>query len=204
MSTFQASYNNESVVRALAKYKEWVDKGWFPQGFLTQDPNDTRIALYAGRAAMDLQGPWFDGMIIQDGQDINLYGTFPFPSGSNRFSAFAEMIQLNANMSREKLEECIKYLNWLYSKESIARYSSYFNQPLPRLDAEMPRNLPNVPVKYANANRYGTFTITDQAFPTEVADELFRVQDGVANSQITPQQGAARIQTAIEAYLRNR
>jgi len=200
MSSFQASYNTDATVKALTKYKEWVDKGWFPQGFVTQDPNDSHVAVFGGRAAMDLQGQWYDGTILQNDQDMNLFATFPFPSGSNRFSAFAEMMQFNANMNQAKLDACMKFLNFYYSKESVARFGKYYNLPLPRIDAEMPKDQPNVAIMIDGSNKNGTFTITDQAFPTEVADELFRVQDGIALNQVTPQQGATRIQAAIDAY----
>jgi raffinose/stachyose/melibiose transport system substrate-binding protein len=201
MNIFQASHNNDAVVQALTTYKEFCDKGYFPAGFVTADPNNTHMEVFSGRAAMDVQGQWYDGTIIQEQQNMSNFGTFAFPSGgTNRLSAFAEMIQLNANLGQEKLDACIKFLDFYYSKESIARFGEYFNLPLPRLDSEMPSNQPNVPVMLAASNKNGTFTITDQAFPTEIADELFRVQDGIANNQITPRDGAARIQAAIEAY----
>jgi raffinose/stachyose/melibiose transport system substrate-binding protein len=201
MSTFQVSHDNDATVKALTKYKEFCDKGYFPTGFITASPNDTQLAVFSGQAAMDIQGQWYDGIIIQEGQDMNLYGTFAFPSGgSNRLSAFAEMTQLNVNLSPEKLEACIKFLDFYFSKESLARFGQYFNLPLPRLDAQMPADQPNVEVMLNTSNRNGTFTITDQAFPTEIADELFRVQDGIANNQVTPKEGAARIQAAITAY----
>jgi raffinose/stachyose/melibiose transport system substrate-binding protein len=46
----------------------------------------------------------------------------------------------------------------------------------------------------------GTFTITDQAFPTEVADVLFNYQDAIANGESTPAEAATGIQKAIEDY----
>ena len=79
MSSFTKSYDDPSVVQALTKYKEFVDKGYFPDGFVTNDPNDTMMALFSGRAAMDIQGQWYDGMIIQEEQDISNYDTFAFP-----------------------------------------------------------------------------------------------------------------------------
>jgi raffinose/stachyose/melibiose transport system substrate-binding protein len=159
------------------------------------------MAVFSGTAAMDLQGQWYDGTIIQEKQDMNLYGTFAFPSGgTNRMSAFAEMVQLNKNLSEEKLAAAIKFLDYWYSKENAAKYAEYYNLPLPRLDADMPAGQPNVAIMMQTSGKNGTFTITDQAFPTEVADELFRVQDGIANGQITPRDGAARIQAAIDAY----
>ena len=64
----------------------------------------------------------------------------------------------------------------------------------------MPEGQPNVADMLAAAEANGTFTITDQAFPTEVADALFNVQDAIANGQMEPADGASKIQEAIEAY----
>lgn len=36
MNSFEESWDNEAVVQALNKYKEWVDAGYFPDGFLPQ------------------------------------------------------------------------------------------------------------------------------------------------------------------------
>lgn len=201
MNTFQQSYDDEAVVQALTKYQEFCEKGYFPTGFVTADPDDTKMAVYAGQAAMDIQGQWYDGSIIQDEQDMNNYATFAFPSGgTNRMSAFAEMTQFNVNLSEAELDACLRFMDYYYSKENAEKYAEYYNMPLPTLDAEMPAGQPNVPIMLETSNQNGTFTITDQAFPTEIADALFNVQDGIANGQITPADGAAQIQAAIEAY----
>lgn len=201
MNTFTKPYNNEAVVKALTKYKEFVDKGYFPEGFVTIDPNDTMMAIFSGRAAMDVQGQWYDGNILQEEQDITNYGTFAFPSGgTNRMSAFAEMTQFNANNTPEEMEAGIKFMDYYYSEEVANRYAKYYNMPLPKQGAEMPAGQPNVEKMLKMSSENSTFTITDQAFPTQVADVLFRVQDAIAYGQMTPEAGAAAIQKAIEDY----
>jgi raffinose/stachyose/melibiose transport system substrate-binding protein len=202
MNFFQASWNNDAVVQALTKYKEFCDKGYFPVGFITADPQVTYMAIFAGTAAMDVEGPWWDPIILNNNQNINNYKTFPFPSGgTNRMSAFVDMIQFNKNLSPKKLDACMKFLNEFCSPEMIAKYGrEYVTLPLPRIGAEMPAGRLNVPDLLNASNKNSTFTITDQALPTEVADELFRVQEGIANGQMSPREGAARIQAAVEAY----
>ena len=201
MNTFTESYDNEAVVKALTKYKEFVDKGYFPEGFVTIDPNDTMMAIFSGRAAMDIQGPWYDGMILQNDQDMDNYGVFAFPSGgTNRLSAFAEMTQFSANNTIEELEASIKFMDYYYSEDTAARYAEYF-KPLPKKGAKMPEGQPNAPALLGIASENGTFTITDQAFPTQVADALFSVQDAIAYGQMSPEKGAETIQKAIENYL---
>ncbi len=201
MNTFNSSYNCEPVVQALEKYKEFCDKGYFPDGFITADPNDTQMAVFSGTAAMDIQGQWYDGSIVQEEQDMSLYGTFAFPSGgTNRLSAFAEMTQFSARNTAEQLEACMKFVDYYYSQENVDKYSEYYNLPLPFVGAAMPEGMPNVKDMLETSDKNGTFTITDQAFPTEVADALFNVQAAIAIGEMQPADGAAKIQEAIEKY----
>lgn len=201
MNSFEESWDNEAVVKAFTKYQEYCEKGYFPDGFLTADPNDTIMATGSGTAAMDVQGQWYDGNILQNELDINNFGWFPFPNGTGRMSAFAEMTQFNKNLSDAELAACVEYMDYLYSEEATAQYGQYYNLPLPRNDASMPEGQPNVPEMIENSGKGGTFTITDQAFPTEVADVLFAAQDAIYGGTMTPEQAAEDVQAAIEAYL---
>lgn len=201
MNTFDESWDNDAVTKAFEKYKEFVDKGYFPDGFLTQDPNDTLIAVANGQCAMDVQGQWYDGNIIQNELDVNNYGVFAFPSGdTNRMSSFAEMTQFNADNTDEELAACVEFMNFCYSQENADKYSEYYNLPLPTADPKMPEGQPNVPVMIETGEKNGTFTITDQAFPTEVADVLFNCQDAVANGEMQPDEVGVKIQEAIDSY----
>lgn len=202
MNSFDESWDNEAVVKALAKYKEWVDAGYFPDGFLTADPNDTIMSFGSGECAMDIQGQWYDGMILQNELDLTNYGVFAFPSvdAASRMSAFAEMTQFNKSLTDEELDAAVKFMDYYYSSENVDKYGEYYNLPLPKEGEKAPEDQINVDGMIEMSNTNGTFTITDQAFPTEVADVLFNAQDAIANNQMTPEEGAANIQAAIEAY----
>ncbi len=201
MNQFKTSYNNKAVIQAFTKYKEFVDKGYFPEGFITADPDDTRMAVFSGKAAMDIQGPWYDGFIVQEEQDMNNYATFAFPSGGkNRLSAFAEMTQFNAKNTPAELNACIRFMDFYYNDTNTEKYAEYYNLPVPHVNAKMPAGQPNVPVMISTADKNGTFTITDQAFPTQVADALFNMEAAVANGQASPEQAAANIQQAVQSY----
>jgi raffinose/stachyose/melibiose transport system substrate-binding protein len=200
MNIFQESYDNDAVVKALTKYKEFCDKGYFPAGFLTADPNGTYIDVFSGKAAMDIQGQWYDNYFEREKQDPSLYSFFVFPNDQgSRISAFAEMTQLNANLSPEKLDASVKFMDFYTSIDNYQKYPAYIKMP-PKKGVPMPQGKVNVPLIFNAANANGTFTITDQAFPTEVADALFKVQDALALGQITAKEGAQRIQAAIDAY----
>ena len=201
MNRFEVGYDNEAVVQALTKYKEFVEKDYFPIGFITASPNDTQFAIYTGAAAMDIQGPWYDGFIINDEQDMANYGVFAFPSGgTNRLSAFVEMTEFSAKNTPEELEASVKFMDFMHTPENIEKYSQFI-KPLPTINLVVPEDQPNAAELFRLGEENGTFTITDQAFPTEVADALFNVQAAIANSEMTPEEGAKKIQEAIEAYL---
>jgi raffinose/stachyose/melibiose transport system substrate-binding protein len=56
----EASYNSPEVVKAFAKLKEWVDKGYFNEGFISLDPNQALPLLYQNKAGTIFQGPWIE------------------------------------------------------------------------------------------------------------------------------------------------
>lgn len=201
MNTFDESWDNEAVVKALTKYKEWVDAGYFPDGFVTADPNDTILLMGTGECVMDLQGQWYDGQLLQNDLSPEDYGVFAFPSGgTNRMSAFAEMTEFNASLTDEELDACVRFMDYYYSDENVDQYGEYYNLPLPIEGKKAPADQVNVDSMIATSDQNGIFTITDQAFPTEVADALFAAQDGIANGEMTPEEGAAGIEKAIEDY----
>lgn len=202
MSTFQESYNNEAVVQALAKYKEWVDNGYFNDGFVSANANEAWQKVAAGDAVMAFEGQWFERNVLQADLDNSLFGFFPFPSGgTNRMSAFVEMYQFNANLTDAELDGAIKWMDYYYGVDTINAHPENYKYPVPVLAIGVPEENVHTKEMIATVAENGSFTITDQAFPTEVASVLFNVQDEIALGSMTPEEGAAAIQAAIETYL---
>lgn len=201
LNSFTDSWDSQPVIDALTKYQEFCDKGYFPAGFVTADPSDTMLSMYSGECAMTMEGEWNDNTILAADQDLSQYGVFAFPNDSaNRLSAFVNMIQFNADLTDEELTAAMDFMEYYFNEENVAAYGAYYNTPLPRLDAEMPADKPTATELIEMSNENGTFTITDQAFPTEVADVLFSCQDALATDTMTPEDAAAQIQAAVEAY----
>lgn len=201
LQAFTTSWDCEAVTQAFTKYKEWCDAGYFPDGFLTADPNNTIMNMGMGISAMCLEGQWYDGNILQNELDIANYGTFAFPSvDSNRMSAFAEMVQFNKNLTEEELAAAVKFVEFYHSDEIVDEYAMYYNLPLPINGKTAPAEQANVMEMINTSNANGTFTITDQAMPTEVAYVLFSCQDAVALGEMAPEEAGPAIQAAIEAY----
>ena len=91
-------------------------------------------------------------------------------------------------------------MDYYYSDDSVDQYGEYYNLPLPKQGKKAPADQVNVDGMLETSNTNGTFTITDQAFPTEVADVLFNAHDAFANEEMTPEEAASNIQKSIEEY----
>lgn len=203
LNRFETSWNCEEVIEALTKYKEFCDKGYFPDGFVTADPDSTNYAVFSGKAAMDVDGQWFDSNIVTNEQNMDLYDFFAFPSGgTNRVSAFVDMFEFKKDISEENLEACMTFLDYYLSDGCVEKYPDAYNLPLPTIGAKVPDGQPHVEAVFNTSSENGTFTITDQAFPSEIADVLFNVQAAIANGEMSPEEGAAKIQEGVDSYFK--
>jgi len=77
------TFEDPVFTQAGAKIQEWVNKGYFNDGFngLDEDSGQSRALLYSGKAAMTLMGSWIVSTINSENPDFlpNL-GVFPFPA----------------------------------------------------------------------------------------------------------------------------
>ena len=160
------------------------------------------MPLSSGECAMTIEGQWQDSNIVKNELDMNQYGAFAFPSGgNNRLSSFADMIQFNAENTEEETRAGIEFLSYYF--EHVLDYTDSYGLPMPTKDSPMPEGQPNVPLLIKEGEENGTFTITDQAFPTEVADVLFNCQDAVASGEMEPGAVGTRIQEASKSIAVN-
>ena len=194
---------NQAVINAFATFQRYAQSGFFPDGFLSMEAADLVMLLYPGHAAMQIEGQWWDSVVLSDDQDLELYGFFPFPSGgSNRLSAFGEMFQFNNNLTDTELETAVRFLDYMFEQHNVDAFPTTFGIPVPQIGREggIPAEFTNVPGILAAASNNGAFTITDQALPPIVIDALFTVQDYVAMGTMTPEEAASFMQRAIERH----
>lgn len=196
--------DNEAVISAFRTFGEYAANGYMPEGFVSMEPGDLTILLFSGQAAMQIEGQWFDGVILSNDQNMDDWGVFPFPSGTgnNRISGFVEMFQFNGNLSQAEVEATVAFLDYYFAAHNVEAFPSDYSLPVPQYGRadEVPTELVNViPIMNYMSNN-GAFTITDQALPTEVLDAFFMAQDSVALGTMTPVEAASFIQRAIEDF----
>jgi raffinose/stachyose/melibiose transport system substrate-binding protein len=201
LNRLEASWNDPCVIEAYTRFKHWVDEGWLVPDFLNVAPTDARWPMYLGDAAMILEGDWFEGVLINDEQDISNFDFFLPPTGHEplRFSAFPEQWMIAAN-SRNP-DEAAAFINWLTRPETQAEFPAVFNASA-TIGIEPDCNeFPNT-CKWREiiTTSEASYPPTDQAFTNELMDDFFEVQDGIVAGQLTPEEGAALMQQRVEEW----
>lgn len=207
LSTFQESHVNDAVISAFGKFQEWVEMGYFNEGMVTASGGDAEPSLYPDvpTAIMTVEGPWGERNILNSETDTTRFGYFAFPSGStSRMSGFVEMYQFSGSASDAEFEAAMGFMDIYYGDDAIFANPTYYKYPCPLTSIDVPAANVLTQAMIVDAANNGTFTITDQAFPTEVAATLFSVQDELALGSMTPEEAAQSLQDVIEQYIANK
>jgi len=199
----EGDWTDEGVVRGFAKYKEFIDKGYFLDGFISLDPTDMWNILFSKKAIITIEGPWAPTSMTLYEQKVDDYGYFKLPLSEkgNRISSFVEMAQFNANLSDEELDAAVKFLDYCFDEDVIKnKYPTLTKYPTAIKDGYLPEEYSVVKEMINDMNKYGAYTITDQALPQEVIDKFFQVQDLIAGGTMTPEQAGEYMNEAVKAY----
>lgn len=193
------TWDQQCVVDAFARLRQWVDDEWLVPNFLGVTPTDSRMPMYLGNAAMVYEGGWFENALIGDGQDPGEYAFFLPPTPSGRFHAFPEQWMI-PNLSTNQ-ETAAAFLDWITDGETHMQWRATFEGSVsagysPDCDA-----FPHACrwTEFLTSDR-GTYPPTDQAFERELIDGFFEAQDGVVAGLITPEDAAAMIQAFVEDF----
>src|SRR5262249_24212152 len=90
LKSLRADWSQEpGVAKAYTELKLWADH-YLPHNYLGVEPTEGIIPVYRGQAAMQYEGGWLIPRLIADGQDLNNWGFFPFPTGTDRIYFFSE------------------------------------------------------------------------------------------------------------------
>ena len=110
------SWDQPCVVEAFGRLKTWVDNGWLVPDFLNVAPNDARMPMYLGDAAMVYEGPWFEGVLIGDQQDLANFDFFLPPTASGRYHGFPEQWMIPAGAKNP--EGAVTFIDWITNAEN--------------------------------------------------------------------------------------
>lgn len=201
LNALEASWDQPCVVESYTKLKKWIDNEWLVPDFLNVAPDDSRISVYQGKAAMVLEGPWFEPALVEAEQDISQYGFFipPTDHEPSRFSAFPEQWMI-ASASKHK-EAAATFIDFITSLSTQEQFPEAFQASA---TVGFKPNCEQYPIgcqisDIVQSDR-PAYPPTDQAFEKELMDSFFEVQDGVVAGRMTPADAAKFFQDRAAAW----
>lgn len=131
-SSGEGSFEDECFVYAGEKIQEWVNKGYFPEGFnsMSEDDGQAKAFFYTEEAAMYLTGSWNTAAFKTDSEDAgnDFYSKvdwFSFPAVDDS-DADASILCgtmgdqfISFNCTDEKLDAAFEFATYLSSDETI-------------------------------------------------------------------------------------
>ena len=201
----EASYNSPEVVQAFAKLKEWVDKGYFNDGFISIDPNQALPMLFQNKAGMIFQGPWIEEEnIVKSKLDPNDYVPIIAPADQTpvRVSGFQEQLQISSKSPPDVQQAALLFAAYI-SQPEVAKTAASKALGTPRavlgVSPAEDRPIGTQMAKWVQGEAE-LYLPTDQALPQELVNAFFQAQDSVVLGTMTPEAAAESIQKAVEAY----
>ena len=156
------------------------------------------VSLFVGqRAAMALEGDWLVNQIAEAGVDLNDYGVFPFPNGTDRLYGFAEYLYVSSKTEHPDL--AAKFIDMFTSTAFQDRIKGAFGALSVNTDVELGPDASDMYKEWLTIfdEATGTYVNGDQAFPLDVTTEYFRVINEVATGNMEPTAAADAMATFI-------
>ena len=195
------SWDRPEVVEAFTKFKRWQDQKWVPEGALGLDPSDVEPQYVRGKNAYTITGTWTEVQAIQESKKpVEGFGTFVLPTDHTpvRHSGFVEGYMINAGSgNKDKAAELLDFMVKPETQRELQNTSS------PVTGAEPDASKLPLSAQWAEFNKTSPFyTVQDQAFPKQQADQYFAVQSDLLQGSVTPAEAAQEMQRIVAAWVK--
>jgi raffinose/stachyose/melibiose transport system substrate-binding protein len=197
------SWDRPEVVSAFSNFKKWQDKKWLPQGALGLDPADIEPGYVQSRTAYTITGTWTEVAAIQSAKKQSAdFGTFQLPTDHSpaRHSGFVEGYMINARSgNKDKAAALIDFIVQPATQQALGVTGSTVS------GAEPDKTKLPLSFEWIDINKQSPFyTIQDQAFPKQQADQYFAVQSDLLQGTLTPANAAKRMQEVVSGWAKSK
>ena len=201
--TGDESWDRPEVVTAFTNFKKWQDRKWMPRGALGLDPADIEPGYVQGKNAYTITGQWTENNAILSAKKKSAdFGTFELPTDHqpSRHSGFVEGYMVNAKSgNKDKAAALIDFLVTPDTQKALGVTGSTVTGAEPD-KAKLPLSY-----EWAEINKTSQFyTIQDQAFPKQQADQYFSLQSEILQGKVDPAAAAKRMQEIVSAWAKKK
>ena len=187
------------VAETFSEFAVWSEE-YIVDGFIGIDNSEAAQLQYAGVAAMALEGDWNLGVLESNGQNLDDYGVFLFPTGTGRLYGFTEGYYMSPYSEPEVQDATAAFLNYLISTEVQTEHLGKFGALSVNTNVVVPEDAHPLMHEYNEifTNATGIFINGDQAFPLIFTTEYWRIQNLVAIGELAPEDAGSEFQEFID------
>lgn len=208
------SFEDEAFVYAGEKTQEWVEKGYFPDGFnaMSEDDGQARQLFYREEAAMYLIGSWATATFQTETKeyDTNFYdkiGWFEFPAVEDSDADPSILCGtlgdnfVSFNCTGEKLDAAFEYASYLSTDKMVDYYTSIGIIPVIQGAEEKITDSISLTIAEAAANAADVQLWYDQYLSPSVANAHLDGNQEVFGLTMTPEEANKLMQDAMDEEL---
>lgn len=135
LASGKIKFTDELFYKILTPMKEMADKGYILEG-ASGTKFDTSMTLFvSGKAAMLNTGTWSVGAIQAANPDLDFSVMLVPAPGGNLVAGVAPAQAVSISKNSEHPEECLKFMEYIFSKEVMELYGNKTGQEVPNKNA---------------------------------------------------------------------
>lgn len=195
--TGEADWSEESCVTdTFTEFATWT-ADYVNPGFISINNDESSSLFFSGKAAMAIEGDWFNQQIRDNGMSEDSVGIFAFPTGTERIYGFNENNYISANS--EHPDEAAKFLDYLTSPEAQQKFIATFGSRSVNVDVQAEDqsefDASWTPIVEAAT---GVYMNNDQNLSQSQTTEYWRIQNLVATGELDPADAGAEFQKFLD------
>jgi len=197
MFTGKTHFDNPGIAKAFQMLKtDWVDKGYFQEGYLSAEEGDVYALFYPGKAAFWYSGTWEIGGFKNNNVDVNNFDFVAFPTGVTpyRINTFGDAWWMPKDGKNKAMAG--QFLNALTNLDvQKSELLANGDTSVARLGVVENANVPAVKQKILKIiAASGSYVPTNEiGLNPKMTDVWFEAIDKVCLGQMTPEQASARL-----------
>ena len=195
-----AKYTDQGVTDMFAKWKEWIDKGYFTDpsiDFGTAGGNAMASQFAQGKLGMILVGTWYFSTFTQAGMSGDDVGAFIMPNmkAGMKPALIAESAPILVSANSEQKADALKNADYWMSTEAQQTFIDLMDFPPINADVKAKSPLISELATTINGSGYNQINRFWEATPPDIAEAAV---DELGNFMLHPET-AAQVQTNLQA-----
>lgn len=197
--TAEGDWASEACVSAaFEEFHTWT-QDYLVKGWASMSDSESNALFFSGKAAMVIEGNWFNNVLRSNDVDTSTIGVFLFPTGSGELYGDTSNVYVSA--ASQHPDEAAMFLDYLTSEEpQEINQKLVGSRPVNTAVTVDPATQDSLDKEWNPlfAEATGLYYFNDQGMSLAMTTEYWRIQNLVATDQLAPSQAGAELQKFID------